>query len=248
MSLKISIITVVKNNENGIARAIACIEKQTYKNVEHIIIDGKSTDNTWDIICKKISNNTIAIQEQDDGIYDALNKGIKLASGEIIGILHSDDCYYDDQVLQNVGERFKKKGVKIVYGDLIYVSKNNPERVIRSWIAKEYEFNQLKNGWMPPHPTMFVTSDLYKEIGPYDKRYEISADYKMILKAFQTPNITWSYISRPLVRMSLGGVSNKNFKAIIHKTKQDYQIIKECQMGGFKTLFQKNISKIPQFF
>jgi len=246
--VKISIITIVKNNESGVARALASVRNQTFNNVEHIVIDGMSTDKTWDIISKNASDKVVAIRESDNGIYDALNKGIKLSSGKIIGILHSDDCFNDNRVLEDIERIFEKKNSDLVYGDLIYVSKKNPEKVVRTWRAKDYKSKILQKGWMPPHPTIFMSSELYKRIGLYDAKYRISADYKMVLNIFSIPNIAWSYIPRPLVRMSLGGVSNRNLKSIILKSKEDYQILKECQIGGLYTVLLKNFSKISQFF
>jgi len=246
--VKISIITIVKNNQSGIARAIASVKNQTFTDIEHIIIDGMSTDKTWDIITENISDKIIALRERDNGIYEALNKGIKLASGEIIGILHSDDCFYDNCVLEEIQSIFENKKIDLVYGDLIYVSKIKPEKIVRKWVAKDYKYKKLLKGWMPPHPTMFIASELYKNIGLYDDRYKVSADYKMVLKIFSISDITWSYIPRPLVRMSLGGVSNRNLKSVFLKSKEDYQILKECQIGGIKALIFKNLSKISQFF
>ena len=246
--MKISIITIVKNNQSGIARAIESVNNQTFTDVEHIIIDGMSTDKTWEIISENTSDKVIAIRESDNGIYDALNKGIKLSSGKIIGILHSDDCFYDNRVLEDIERIFEKKNIDLVYGDLIYVSKKNPDNVVRKWVAKEYKSKILSKGWMPPHPSIFMSSELYKNTGLYDQKYKISADYKMVLNIFSIPDIAWSYIPRPLVRMSLGGVSNRNLKSIILKTQEDYQILKECQIGGMYTLLYKNFSKISQFF
>ena len=248
MSLKISIITVVKNNQHGIAKAISSVDNQTYKNIEHIIVDGMSTDKTWEVISKSSSKKITAIQEIDSGIYDALNKGIKLASGKIVGILHSDDCFYDDQVLEDIKNKFENSNVDVVYGDLIYVSKNNPECVVRYWKSRDYRKNLLKNGWMPPHPTIFISSSLLNIVGQYDQRYKISADYKMIIKIFSQQRVMSSYIPRPLVRMRLGGASNKNLRALLDKTKEDYQILKDSEIGGIYTLFLKNLSKISQFF
>jgi len=245
--MKISIVTIVKNNKDGIANAIASINSQTFKNIQHVIIDGMSSDGTWDVIVKNSHDNLVAVRENDSGIYEALNKGINLCSGEIIGILHSDDRFYDGNVLCDVIKRFEKEVVDVVYGDLIYVSKNSSNKVVRKWNAKKFNIKKLKMGWMPPHPTVFISAKLFQKIGLYDPRFKISSDYKMLINIFKSENIAWAYIPRPLVIMRLGGASNKNLNSIFLKIKEDYQILKESEIGGIYTLILKNLTKIPQF-
>lgn len=237
----------MRNNENSILQAIECVNNQSYKDIEHIVFDGESTDSTWDIIKNNISENLIAIRESDDGIYDALNRSIKYASGDIIGILHSDDLFADRFVIEDVVAEFNKNNLDVVYGDLLYVSLNPPHKIIREWIAGKFEKNKLRYGWMPPHPTMFLKSEVYKDIGEYDTKYKISADYKFILQLF-SKNYSCGYLPRVLTIMRMGGVSNKNFFSIMRKTKEDLLAINESNVGSILTVFFKNIRKLNQFF
>jgi glycosyltransferase len=246
--LKVSIVTVVRNNENSILDAIQCIKNQTYEDIEHIVVDGGSTDSTCEIIASNFSKKMVIISEPDNGIYDALNKGINCARGDIIGILHSDDLFGDRFVIQNVVEEFKKNKLDFIYGDLEYISQYPPHKVIRKWTAGEYKKKNLRFGWMPPHPTIFLKSDIYSQIGGYDKKYKISADYKFILQLFLRDDLLWGYIPRVLVKMRLGGISNKNLSSIIRKTKEDLLALSEIKAGGLLTVFFKNTRKLKQFF
>ena len=246
--MKVSIVTVVRNNENSILDAIQCIKNQTYEDIEHIVVDGGSTDSTCEIIASNFSKKMVIISEPDNGIYDALNKGINCARGDIIGILHSDDLFGDRFVIQNVVEEFKKNKLDFIYGDLEYISQYPPHKVIRKWTAGEYKKKNLRFGWMPPHPTIFLKSDIYSKIGGYDKKYKISADYKFILQLFLRDDLLWGYIPRVLVKMRLGGISNKNLSSIIRKTKEDLLALSEIKAGGLLTVFFKNTRKLKQFF
>ncbi len=245
--MRVSIITVVLNNEDSILNAIKCIKGQSYEDIEHIIIDGESTDSTWDIIKSSHYEKMVLIHEPDDGIYDALNKGINNASGDIIGILHSDDLFADQFVIQDVVDEFIKNNHDMIYGDLLYTTQKPPHKVIRKWIAGKFKKKKLRYGWMPPHPTIFLKSDTYSQIGGYDNKYKISADYKLILQLFLRGNLSWGYIPRVLVIMRMGGLSNKNISSIIRKTKEDLLALNETRIGGLSTIFCKNIRKIKQF-
>ena len=239
---------MVRNNENSILQTIECVKEQSYVNIEHIIFDGESTDSTWNIIKNNLTEKIIAIQEADDGIYDALNKGIKYASGDIIGILHSDDQFADRFVIEDVVAEFIKNNYDFLYGDLLYVSQKTSHKIIRKWVAGKFDKNKLRYGWMPPHPTMFLKSEVYKDIGHYDTKYKISADYKFMLKLLSKKNYTCGYIPRVLSVMRMGGVSNKNVFSIIKKTKEDLLVINESGVGGLLTLVFKNTRKLKQFF
>ena len=249
--MKISIITAVFNRVNTIAQAVNSVNDQNFSNffLEHIIIDGESNDGTLDVLNKLKSLNTTIVSEQDNGIYDALNKGFLLASGNIIGIMHSDDFYVDNNVLTDVAAAFSDPKIDIVYGNLDYIDANNSEKIIRRWNSKKYYQNNLWWGWMPPHPTVFIRSTLLNKFGTFDTRYGVSADYDLILRIFA--NIDESkvfYIKRVLVKMRVGGESNKSLLKIIKKMKEDYLIIKQNKVGGLTTLFLKNARKLNQFW
>ena len=247
--MKVSLITTTYNSVNTLEDTINSILSQDYKNIEYIIIDGGSTDGTFDIIKKYYALGKISkyLSEPDHGIYDALNKGIKLSTGNIIGLLHADDMYSNNHVISDVTAAFKKHNTDSVYGDLLYVSAKNKNKVIRNWKSGIYTDKKLKNGWMPPHPTFFVKRDIYIKYGLFDTKYKIAADYELLIRFLWKHKITIKYIPKVLVKMRVGGVSNNNIRNIIIKSKEDYQILKCYKLGNIFSLLFKNISKAPQF-
>lgn len=244
--MKISIVTAVLNRAASIRQSIESVRLQSSKNIEHIIIDGASTDGTVDVINGMLRKNDIFVSEPDNGIYDAINKGISIATGDIVGVLHSDDFFADGQVLKDVAARFKGR-VNAVYGDLDYVSASNPNRVIRHWVAGEFASTSLIRGWMPPHPTLFLRREVFENLGLYDTQFSISADYDAVLRYFNSGDIVPSYIPRVLVKMRVGGKSNQTFANMVLKNAQDLRALRRNGVGGFPSLLMKNIRKIPQF-
>jgi glycosyltransferase len=250
--MKISLITAVLNNKDTIIDAIESISRQTYKGIEHIIIDGGSTDGTLDTI--KRYNGSIAriISEPDGGIYDALNKGISFASGDVVGALHADDFYSNDNVIKMVAEVFEKKNVDSCYGDLEYVNKRNTDRVLRHWKSSEYVPGKFRFGWMPPHPTFFVRKEIYEKYGYFNTKFQVAADYELMLRLFEKHKISTHYIPEVLVKMRFGGMSNNSVRNILIKSSEDYKAWKVNDLNGGLwpigfTIFLKNVSKIPQF-
>ncbi len=247
--IKITIITVCFNSELTIEDTILSIMKQDYKNIEYIIIDGKSTDSTVKIIQKYNDYIDYFISENDNGIYDAMNKGISKATGQIIGILNSDDFYPNKYILSNVVKTFIKENCDAVYGDLLYVKHNNKKKVIRYWEAGEYNIKKIKNGWMLPHPTFFVKSSIYKRFGLYDIDLKSAADYEMIIKLLYKHNISAIYIPMILVKMRMGGASNSSILKRIRANKEDGIAWTKNQLN--KPMFvrvKKPLQKIHQFF
>ena len=247
--LKISIITAVLNRQISIAKAIQSVNSQTYaaEFIENIIIDGLSTDSTLSILSNILRKNSLLISEGDQGIYYALNKGLILATGYIIGIMHSDDFYSDNNVISDVASIFGDPSVDIVYGDLDYVDKENTQKVIRHWSAGEFRARNLSYGWMPPHPTIFIRRKLLAHLGNFDTRYKISADYDFILRYFLEIGMGIVYLPRVIVKMRIGGESNRNIGKIFIKMKEDYLILRENKVGGVVALTCKNLSKLKQF-
>jgi glycosyltransferase involved in cell wall biosynthesis len=243
----ISIITAVFNRRETIEDAVHSIQSQSYKHVEHIVIDGGSNDGTLDILEATLSGNFKLISEIDDGIYDAINKGISLSSGQVIGLMHSDDFYADSEVLNDVVNLFTDSTIDIVYGDLDYVSKNNPERVVRRWVAGEFARSNFQYGWMPPHPALFVRKKVFDRIGNYNNDYKISGDYDFILRLFSA-GFKSSYLARSIMKMRTGGISNLSIRSLINKSHEDYVILRNQRIGGIYTLIFKNFRKIFQFF
>jgi len=245
--LKISVITAVYNNHETIASALDSALDQKGDNLELIVIDGGSTDGTLKILERYSDRLAILVSEPDKGIYYALNKGIGLASGEVVGFLHSDDLLANENVLNRVGEAFSDPKVDAIYGDLLYVSKDDPDRVVRYWRAGNYSRARLSWGWMPPHPTFYVRRSIYERLGIYDTEYLIAADYECILRFLGKGEVQVSYIPEVMVKMRVGGASNRSLKNILQKSKEDYRALKNNKVGGFRALVWKNLSKFSQF-
>lgn len=247
--IKLSIITVSFNSVNTIKDTIESIISQDYTNIEYIVIDGDSKDGTVDIVNKYSDYVTHFHSENDQGIYDAMNKGINIASGDIIGILNSDDFYPNSFILSNVIKTFKKYKCDAVYGDLVYVKASDTAKIKRYWKAGEYNTKKIKNGWMLPHPTFFVKREIYKKHGLYDTELKSAADYKMILNLLYKQNIIVYYIPMILVNMRLGGTSNRSLLNRIKANKEDGLAWTRNQLN--KPLFirfKKPLQKLKQFF
>jgi len=221
---------------------------QTYTNIEYIIIDGGSTDDTVNIIKSYQDRIAVFISEPDKGIYDGLNKGIKLATGDVIGFLHSDDLYENNTVIEQVAKAFMENEIDSVYGDLTYVNKSDPTKVIRYWKSGEFVLKKLRCGWMPPHPTFFVKRTIYQQHGKFDTSFKIAADYDLMLRFLSKYKISTYYIPNVLIKMRVGGESNKSLKNVIRKSMEDLQAMKNNNMsGGGFSLINKNLSKLQQF-
>ena len=246
--MKISIITVVYNRADTIGDAIDSVSRQTRLGIEHLVIDGMSTDGTLAQIEARQNLNLRIISEPDDGIYDALNKGIHISTGEIIGIVHSDDFLAHDRVLALVAEAFTDPAVDAVYGDLDYVSADDTTQIIRRWRPGRFHPRRLKRGWMPPHPALFVRRHIIEQYGAYDTSYRIAADYDAILRWFGGGEIRTIYIPEVLVKMRVGGESNRSLERIIRKSREDYRALRSNGIGGIGTLVLKNTSKVRQFY
>ncbi len=244
--MKISVVTVVLNRAETIRTTIESVINQTYKNIEYIVIDGGSTDGTLDIINSYQNKIDIIISEKDNGIYDAMNKGLEIASGDIIGFLNSDDYYANSLVLEKIAGKFINDNNDILYGDVVFINKNN--KLVRYWKAGEFKMDKIKFGWMPPHTTFYVKRNLYRQCGGFDSSYGISADYELEIRLLRKFNVVVSYIPEVIVTMRTGGKSNRNLKSAIHRSLEDYRVIKQHKIGGIFTLMIKSLSKIPQFF
>ncbi|MEI7501777.1 MAG: glycosyltransferase family 2 protein [Paludibacter sp.] len=246
--MKISIITATYNSEKSLQRTINSVVSQDYGNIEHIIIDGGSTDSTLAIIKSNLNSIDKYISERDNGIYSALNAGIKLATGDIIGFLHSDDIFNDEFVVSKIISTFQLENCDVLYGNLIYQSKNsNNPKTIRYWKSNSFKPIGLKYGWMPPHPTVYCKKTVYDQYGNFNEKFKISADYDFILRIFKETIIQKSYLPSIMVKMDVGGVSNGSLKGILRKSKEDYQSIRQNKVGGFYTILCKNLRKIFQF-
>jgi glycosyltransferase len=246
--LKISIITAVYNNHAHIQQCIQSVLSQTYANIEHIIIDGYSNDGTTDVIRRYESKISRWISEPDKGIYDALNKGIKLATGDVIGFLHSDDMFANDTIIEKIANRFADKGCDATYGDLLYVSKTDPSKIIRYWKSCPFDAANFRKGWMPAHPTLFMTKKVYETFGSFNLQYHIASDYDLMLRTAGSGKLKCEYIAEVITHMRVGGASNKSLKNIWIKSYEDWQALRANKTGGITTLIRKNTSKLSQFF
>ena len=209
-NLKISIITATFNNVLTIESTLKSVAEQNYTDVEHIIVDGLSTDGTLSII-ERYPHIIKKISEKDEGIYFALNKGIQVATGDVIGFLHADDFLTSSGIVSKIAETFKQYSCDAIYGDLDYVSAENPDVIIRHWQSKPFTFNLLRKGWMPPHPTFFMKRKIYEKYGFFDTNFKISADYDLMLRIL-SKNISTHYLHIDMVKMRTGGESNKSLK------------------------------------
>ena len=245
--MKISIITAVYNRKDTIGQAIESVALQRYADVEHLVIDGASSDGTLQEVRDREHAKMRVISEPDNGIYDALNKGILSASGEIIGLMHSDDFFAHNDVLAKVVACFAQTGADAVYGDLDYVSAKDPDQIIRHWRSGGYTRQKLARGWMPPHPALFVRREVFAQHGDYNTSYQIAADYDAMLRWLWTGNVRAAYVPEVLVKMRVGGESNRSLGRILRKSKEDYRALRTNGVGGIGALAWKNISKIPQF-
>jgi len=243
------VITAVFNGAKTIQDCIKSVSGQIYPNIEHIIIDGGSTDGTLEVIKRYTEKRVNIVSEPDKGIYDALNKGIRQASGEVIGLLYSDDFYAHDRVIEKVADIFMKYNIDSCYGDLQYVDKNNPDKVIRYWKSSQYRHGKFKYGWMPPHSTFFVKKEIYNKYGYFNTNFKIAADYELMLRFLEKHKISTYYTPEVFIKMRIGGTSNRNIKNLIIKSNEDYRAWKVNNLnGGFYTILLKNLCKIPQFF
>jgi len=245
--LKISIITVVWNNAKTIKDAINSVLNQSYKDIEYIVIDGSSTDGTIDIV-QSYGDKIKFISEKDNGLYDAMNKGIRMATGDVVGILNSDDFYASDKILQIVADEFLKGNIDSVYANLEYIDANDPKRVIRYWRSKKYQEGLFRSGWHPAHPTFFVKKEIYEKYGVFDLSFKIAADYELMLRFFEKCKITSSYVDEVFVKMRIGGESNRSIKNIIKANMESYKAWKAngLYINPLRFLL-KPFSKIIQF-
>lgn len=244
--MKISIISATLNSATYIRDCLASINSQSYDNLEHIIIDGASTDSTLERIKLTRTRVTKILSEPDKGIYDAINKGLKMVTGDIVGFLHADDTFASTTILENIAETFINKTIDGIYGNLVYI--NTLNKVVRTWRSKPFHPKNVLHGWMPPHPTLFLRKEIYEKHGLFDTSFKIAGDYDFILRLMVDEEITLKYIPETITIMRMGGASNRNLMMIARKSYEDYIALKKNNVGGLNTLIMKNLQKIPQLF
>lgn len=242
MTSKISIITVCFNSAETIRATIESVVTQSYPDIEYIIVDGASTDGTLDIIEEYYHDIDCVISEPDKGIYDAMNKGICAASGDVIGILNSDDIYSDCDVIREVAEQFETSSVDSVYADLVMVRRDNADKILRYYSSENFRISRIRLGWMLPHPTFFVRKRCYSDYGLYKLGYRVSADFELITRFLWKERITHKRIPRPIIKMRQGGISSTGFFGRIH---QNYEIVRACRENGLYTNIFMVLLKFP---
>lgn len=233
--MKISIITVVYNNEKTINEAMQSVLSQTYSDIEYVIIDGKSKDNTVSLINDYKEKLGYFISEKDNGLYDAMNKGILACTGDVIGILNSDDLYQDSGVIAAVMEQFINDAeLDILYADLVYVKKDDTNKVVRKWKTKSYYSTFFENANVPPHPALFVRNKVYENVGLFDLQYKLAADYELMLRMFKKHEFKSKYFNKLVIKMRLGGATNQSFANIVSQNKE---ILKAWKNNGLQAPF-----------
>lgn len=246
--IKVTLVTATYNSEKYLEDSIKSIIEQSYPNIEHIIIDGKSKDGTLEIVNKYKTHISKWISETDRGMYDAINKGMKLATGNIIGLLHSNDILASSDVIQSIVDIFNEKKVDVVYGDLEYVDPDNLEKIYRIWKGKPYNRNLFKKGWMPAHPTFYIKRELVDKYGGYESHYFSAADYEFMARYLYKHKLTAYYLPKLIVKMRRGGQSNSNLKMRLRANRRDYLAMKKNNIP-FPLIVSilKPLSKLHQY-
>lgn len=247
--MKITIITVCYNSALHIEDAINSVAQQDYDNIEHIVIDGNSSDGTQKVLEKHVDKLGFWISEPDHGIYDAMNKGIKKSTGDVIGILNSDDFYFDNHVISKISEAFSDADIDAVFGDLIFVDPENLNKTVRTYSSKKWHPERFAKGYMPAHPTFFVRREYYEKHGLFEIDYEIAADYEMLIRLLYVHKLNYKYLPMKMVKMRKGGVSSNGIKSNITLNNE---IIRACRKHGIKTsalkIYPKYFIKIFELF
>lgn len=234
--MKLSIITVAYNSSKTLRDTIESVLSQTYTNYEYIIVDGASKDNTIDIVKEyepKFEGRMRWISEPDKGIYDAMNKGIKISTGEVIGILNSDDVYYNNNVLENIVNTFEKEKCDSVFGNLQFVKEDNLNHVVRKWKGSEYKKGSFLKGWHPAHPTFYVKKEVYEKYGYFDITFNVSADFELMLRFIEKHSISTFYMDYDIIRMRMGGESTGSISKIIQGNKNVLRAFKKNDLKPY---------------
>jgi glycosyltransferase involved in cell wall biosynthesis len=245
--LKISILTVAYNSAGTIADTLASVRAQDYPQVEHLVVDGASADGTMAVV-SRFPHVAQAISEPDRGLYDAMNKGLRWATGDVVGILNSDDFYARPQVLSRVAALMEQTGADALYADLDYVDHRDTQRIVRQWKSGDYAEDRFLRGWMPPHPTFFARRSVYERLGGFDTRLRCSADYELMLRFLFKNQVSVCYLPEVIVRMRTGGMSNATLSHRLRANREDREA---WRMNGlsprFYTFLLKPLSKISQY-
>lgn len=222
--------------------------EQSHPDIEYIVIDGGSTDGTVERVHELAPVGHVLVSEPDEGIYDAMNKGLQRATGEMVGFLNADDALAYPDVIADLAAAASKGSADLLYGDLVYVSRNDPQHIVREWRSGRFLRSQLCWGWMPPHPTFYVRRNLVNHLGLFDVKLKIAADYDFMLRYLKDEGLRVVYHPKVMVRMKTGGASNRSLASVLRKSREDYLVIRRNGIGGLVTLVWKNLRKLPQLW
>jgi glycosyltransferase involved in cell wall biosynthesis len=246
--MKVSIITVTMNSERYLSDCINSVRRQNYRDIEHIIIDGKSTDGTLNIILQNLNHISYWVSETDRGMYDAINKGLEMATGDVVGILNSDDMFATADAVKSIVDCFETTGTDTVYGDLVYVDACNTQKILRYWKGVSYKRSRFRYGWMPAHPTFYMRRELIEQYGIYENHYYTAADYEFMARYLFLHKASSQYIDTMLVKMRSGGISNENLKSRLRANRRDFLAMRKNKIPfSFFVSILKPLIKLPQF-
>ena len=240
--MKISIVTACYNSARTIADTLDSVIAQSYPDIEHVVVDGGSTDGTLDAVARHGGRIARVISERDRGIYDALNKGIAASSGDVIAFLHSDDIYADADVVRQVARQISSESLDALYGDAAFVKGDDFQRVVRVYSSRWFRPSRIGWGWMPAHPALFLSRRLFERYGPFKTDYAIAGDFEFVARVFARPNFRYAYLPRVLVKMRLGGSSTKGWRSTLTLNRE---VLRACRENGIPSNYLKILSKYP---
>ncbi len=244
--MRVSIITTCYNRQQTIRETIESLLAQSYPDIEYIVVDGASTDGSLRIIEEYRDRISTIICERDSGMYEAINKGIRASTGDIVGLLHSDDTLYDANTISEIVAQLGRSHTDILYGDGLFVDQHTPTTIVRNWISGRYSRGNISNGWLPLHPTLYVRRSCIEQGGLYDESYAIAADSELMVRYLHDRNFSVIYLERYIVRMRMGGVSTTPSK-LLTKWHEDLRLYRSHNINPYRALLCKVVSKIPQF-
>jgi glycosyltransferase involved in cell wall biosynthesis len=240
--MKVTVITACYNSERTIASSLESVACQSYSDIEHIVVDGGSSDGTLDVVDRHRARVARVLTGPDRGIYDALNKGVAASTGDVVAFLHSDDVYAAPNVIERVVGKMLSESLDALYGDVAFIRGNDFERIVRVYSSRWFRPSRIGWGWMPAHPSLFVARRLFQEYGPFKVDYEIAADFEFIARVFAKPTFRYAYLPEVLVKMRMGGTSTRGWRSTLTLNRE---VLRACRENGIHTNYLKILSKYP---
>jgi glycosyltransferase involved in cell wall biosynthesis len=240
--MKVSVITACYNSARTLGETIDSVASQTYGDIEHVVVDGGSTDGTMDLIARHRGSIAKLVAGPDKGIYDALNKGVAASTGDMIAFLHSDDVYAGNDVIERLAREIQSHSLDVIYGDVAFFRTENPERTVRLYSSKRFRPSRIGWGWMPAHPALVVSKRIFRSFGLFKTDYKIAADFEFVARIFARPNFQYRYLPRVLVRMRMGGASTQGWRSTLTINRE---VLRACRENGISTNYLKILSKYP---